>query len=243
MIDTEAFERAVSEACNSVLGGIGTYNEKTQHRALKYYLEPDSDYHEVAIDSFVADVFRDGHIFEIQTSGFKALCSKLEVFLSKYKVTVIYPVVASKTIYWTDKTTGEVTAGNRVSRSKAKFKLFSELVHINEYISHENLRIMVIETEAREYRMLDGRGADKKIKATKVDMIPTRILSATEINDIDDLKVFGGFIDGEEFDRDSIYKKLSLKGRNAANAFKALQLLHILEFDRNVGRKRIYVVK
>ena len=67
---------------------IGTFNERSQHRTLKFVLEENKAFHEVQIGPYVADICRDGHIYEIQTAGFKNLCSKLEYFCDKYSVLV-----------------------------------------------------------------------------------------------------------------------------------------------------------
>ena len=37
-------------------GGIGALSEKSIHAFLKRYIEPDTDYHEVALDGFFADI-------------------------------------------------------------------------------------------------------------------------------------------------------------------------------------------
>lgn len=49
---------------------IGTYKEKELHIILKKYFEPDSTYHEIKTNGFIADINRDGVITEIETSGF-----------------------------------------------------------------------------------------------------------------------------------------------------------------------------
>ena len=89
--------------------GIGTLGEKTLHAVVKLYIEPDEDYHEVPLEGYVADIFREGKIFEIQTANFNVLRNKLKAFLPLYKVTIVYPVAASKWIRWMDKETGEIT--------------------------------------------------------------------------------------------------------------------------------------
>ena len=37
-------------------GGIGTYNEKTLHAVLKNFFEPDSAYHEIPVNNYIADI-------------------------------------------------------------------------------------------------------------------------------------------------------------------------------------------
>ena len=47
--------------------GIGTLGEKTVHAVLKDYFEPNSEYQEIKVDGYFADIARKGEIFEIQT--------------------------------------------------------------------------------------------------------------------------------------------------------------------------------
>ena len=86
-IDQKLFE----EACHKMIGlqkgqnGIGTLQEKTIHSVLKYYYAPNPMYHEIRIDSYVADICVDGEIFEIQTRNFNTMRSKLDTFLANHK--------------------------------------------------------------------------------------------------------------------------------------------------------------
>ena len=72
MPDEKAFEAAKKK----IIGvdrqrfSIGTYGEKTVHAILKNYYEPDEDHQEIPIDNYVADIYRDGQIIEIQTRQF-----------------------------------------------------------------------------------------------------------------------------------------------------------------------------
>ena len=63
--------------------GIGTLSEKSIHRILKKFYEPDSDYYETALDGYVADIYKEGMVYEIQTANFKKMRDKLSVFLPR----------------------------------------------------------------------------------------------------------------------------------------------------------------
>ena len=93
--------------------GIGTMAEKRMHKALKRYICPDESCHEVRIKpdgtastedrekaesgrgGYIADIYKDGEIFEIQTAGFYPLKKKIEFYLKNtdFKVTVVHPLV------------------------------------------------------------------------------------------------------------------------------------------------------
>lgn len=53
-----------------IKAGVGTLSEKYLHALLKRYFEPDTDYHEVGIDRFTADICRDMQIIEIPNPRF-----------------------------------------------------------------------------------------------------------------------------------------------------------------------------
>ena len=99
-----ACEKAVKKEHS--LKGIGTLKEKTLHAVLKNFYEPDTSCQEVKIDKFVADIQRDGEVIEIQTRNFNSMRKKLDKFLELYPVTIVYPIVYTKRLYWIDETTG-----------------------------------------------------------------------------------------------------------------------------------------
>ena len=228
---------------DDLLHRIGTYNERSQHRTLKFVLEEDKSFHEVQIGPYVADICRDGQIYEIQTAGFKNLCSKLKFFSEEYAVTVVYPAAAVKTIVWVDPVSGELSYGNRVKRNAAKYKLLAELIHIHEFLDKEQVKILIFETEVLDYRILDGRGPNKKIKATKSDIVPIDVISVTEINEARDIRELLKFDENKEYTRSDIGKTTQLKGRNLSCAIKALVLLGILDKYKTEKNKVLYKLR
>ncbi len=215
--------------------------ERSQHRVLKFFFEPDAAFHEIPIRSYIADICKDDQIYEIQTSGFGHLTSKLEDFLTDHKVSVIYPAKTVKTVVWTDTKTGDITIGRKFRKSSVKFKLLSELIYIKQFIGRDNFSIIVAETEVNDMRLLDGRGAERKIKATKVDSIPTGVLSLTEIKTTEDIKRFAQLEDDVHYTRAELQKKFQLKGRSFSVALKALVLIGIIKEHSREGRRIIYI--
>ena len=111
MPDKEAFEQAKKK----VIGvdrqriGIGTLSEKTVHAILKNYYEPDEDRQEIPIDNYVADIYSEGEIIEIQTRQFNKMRDKLDAFLPQFPVTIVYPIPREKWIIWIDEESGELS--------------------------------------------------------------------------------------------------------------------------------------
>lgn len=83
-------KRAFETAKRKIIGvdrqrfGIGTLSEKTVHAILKNYYEPDEDRHEIPIQNYVADIYAEGEIIEIQTRQFDKMRGKLGAFLPLY---------------------------------------------------------------------------------------------------------------------------------------------------------------
>ncbi len=234
-----ARELAAAVDSEDLLHRIGTYNERSQHRTLKFIIEEDKSFHEVPVGAYIADICRDGHIYEIQTVGFKNLVSKLNCFTVDHKVTVVYPAAVAKTVVWIDPSSGETSPGKRFSRRSAKYKLFAELIYIYEFLKNEQIDIMLIETEVNDYRLLDGRGPDRKIKATKSDVVPVDVLKITEIRSTRDLLEIVPLEAGKEYTREEIGKNLQLEGRNLSAAIKTMILLELIEKIKG-DKNRVY---
>ena len=110
--------------------GIGTYGEKTVHAILKNYYEPDEDRQEIPIENYVADIYTNGEIIEIQTRQFNRMRDKLTVFLPLYPVTIVYPIPREKWLIWIDEETGEMTSRRKSPAKGNLYLVFKELYKI-----------------------------------------------------------------------------------------------------------------
>ena len=218
---------------------IGTYKEKSQHLFLKHFYEPDASYHEVPFEGYIADILNDEGITEIQTAGFRALHDKLTVFLPLHRVTVVYPVQSKAKVIWTDTETGESAEGRLISYPKAQYRLFSELLSICDYLKDEKLSIHVVCMSVTNRKALDGYGADRKKKATKLDSVPEEILDIQVLESFEDIKAFFPFNSGERITASDISKKLGLK-RMAL--WRAIKFLTASEIIKATDKKRNAVV-
>lgn len=176
-VDFDLFD----SACKKIVGkeqglnGIGTLSEKTVHAVLKYYYAPREDYHEIKIGSFVADICREGEIYEIQSKSFHLMRRKLDCFLKEHDVTIVYPVPLVKYIRWVDVDTGEVSPRKKSPLHGKLYDIVPELYAIKNYLKEDNLHFILCFIEMEEYKLLDGYSANRKKGATKSDRIPTAI--------------------------------------------------------------------
>lgn len=175
---------------NRERSGIGTLGEKTLHALLKNYMEPDETKQEIRVGTYYADIFDGEQIIEIQTRQFNKLRNKLQVFLQDYPVTVVYPVLGKKWLYWLDKESGEVSQGRVSPRKGSVYEVCVELYKIKEYLKYPNFHLRVLVLEAEEYRYLDGWSKDKKKGSSKYDKVPTKLLDEVCIDSLQDYMHF-----------------------------------------------------
>lgn len=187
-MNKEQFESAK----NKIIGikrnrnGIGTLSEKTVHAILKNYYEPDEDYHEIPVNGYVADIYRDGNIIEIQNANFNKLRNKLDVFLNDYQVTVVYPMPYIKWLSWLDEETGYIGPKRKSPKKGNPYEAFYQLYKIKSYLTNPNIRIKIIMMNMEEIRLLNGWSKDKKKGSSRFDRIPTEIVEEIDLYSLED---------------------------------------------------------
>lgn len=187
-MNKEQFETAK----NKIIGiqreriGIGTLSEKTVHAILKNYFEPNEDYHEIPINGYVADIYRDGRIIEIQTANFNKLRNKLDIFLNDYEVTVVYPMPYIKWLSWLDEETGQLSNKRKSPKKGNSYEAFYQLYKIKSYLKNPNIRIKILMIDMEEIRLLNGWSRDKKRGSVRFDRIPTELVSEIDLCSIED---------------------------------------------------------
>ena len=205
MLDQKAFEDAKKRiiGVDSQRLGIGTLTEKTMHAILKNYYEPDEDKQEIPIENYVADIYTDGEIMEIQTRQLNKLRGKLAVFLPLYPVTVVYPIPREKWLIWIDEKSGELSNKRKSPVKGNPYLAFPELYKIKMFLKDPNLRLRLVLLDIEEYRLLNGWSRDKKRGSSRFDRIPISLEEEVEINCLRDYMQFvpheleGSFTSGE----------------------------------------------
>lgn len=183
MPDRKAFEAARKK----VIGvdrqrlGIGTLSEKTVHAILKNYYEPDEDRQEIPIEKYVADIYANGEIIEIQTRQFNKMRNKLTAFLPLYPVTIVYPIPYEKWIIWVDEETGELSRKRKSPVRGNPYIAFVELYKIKMFLKDPNLSLRLVLMNVEEYKLLNGWSRDKKRGASRYDRIPVELVQEIEI--------------------------------------------------------------
>lgn len=240
-------EKRFSYACACALtaertSGIGTLCEKALHATLKFYIDPDPTHHEIRIGRSIADVYNDEGIFEIQTRSFNALRKKLEVFLEKDGVTIVYPIPAEKHLIWLDKTTGNATAPRRSPKRGSVYDAFLELYKLGGLLVHPRLRVLILMIDMDEYRFLDGWSKDGKRGSTRFERIPKAIKSACMFENAADYAALLPSELSDEFTSRELALSLKLRLNRAQNMLTVLSKVGAVRCIGRRGRLKLWSV-
>lgn len=241
-MDIQQFEWAKEYSQQDVSNhkGIGTFKERSLHAILKYYLEPDHNYHEIKTSGFVADIRREDKIIEIQTRQFAKLRKKLACFLESYQVKIVYPISHIKYLSWIDIETGEMSAKRKSPKRGSVYQAFFELYALKDLLHHPNLSFCVMLIDMEEYKLLNGWSYDKKRGAYRKDRVPIKLIEEIHIDQLQDYeklipKTLDSLFTSKDFKE---HTKLSL--RSAQMALNVLYVLGLVERVDKQGNAYVY---
>ena len=245
-------EIAAGELCGE---GIGTYSEKRLHKTLKSFFCDDPECHEVRIKpngdiggrgesgkgGYIADIFRDGEIIEIQTGSLYALKSKIRFYLEEtdYIVTVVHPLAGIKYLSWIDTESGSVMSRRRSPKKKGLADAIPELYWLSDMLGNERLHFCFPILELDEYRLLDGWSRDKKRGSNRFELIPVELIDMECLAARDVRSLFPEGISGEFTSKD--FSRLTgFKGRKLYNTITLFCKVGVIERGEKRGRSYIY---
>jgi len=242
-------ENRFEDAKNKIIGvdrqrlGIGTLGEKTVHAVLKNYYEPDKERQEIPIGSYVADIYANNEIIEIQTGQFNRIRDKLEAFLPLYKVTIVYPIPKEKWLIWVDHESGELTRKRKSPKRGNPYMAFGELYKIKTFIRNPNLRFKLVFVDIEEYRLLNGWSRDRKKGSTRYDRIPVRLVEEVDIERLEDYMQFIPYMTRKAFTVKDFAKAAHISSRLAQTAVHILHYVDVLQRVGKEGRSFLYLPK
>lgn len=242
--DQDIFAQACDQIINKerIRNGIGTLSEKTVHAVLKNFYEPDPSHQEIPVGKFVADILRDDEIIEIQTRNMNALRRKLDYFLDIYPVTIVYPIVHTKWLYWIDETTGEISQKRKSPKTGSMYDAFYELYKIKPYLNHPDLQLCLPLIDVEEYRLLNGWSRDRKKGSTRYDRIPKALVDEFFIGSPQEYACMIPEGLPDEFSVKDFAKHSRLAPRYAQTAIQVLKHVGVIEHVRTEGRAYIYQI-
>ena len=223
--------------------GIGTLSEKSLHKILKLYIEPDTDKHEVGYMGSIVDIKNDLGIYEVQTRGYDKLLPKLRHILQDSRISVVCPLAAEKYMRWLDPATGEMSERRKSPKRENVYDAFRMLFGIRELITHPNLRIRLVYMQVEDFRALDGWDKTKKRGSNRIERIPTRIICEEELCSVSD------YLDklptelGAEFTAPEFSRAIKRRPRYAFYVLKLLQATGAVSEVGKRGRAVLYRIK
>ena len=245
MVDKEKFYRAKEKVIgiNRDRHGIGTLREKTVHAVLKNYYEENEDRHEIPIKNFVADIYNEKGIIEIQTAQFNKMREKLKCFLREYNVTVVYPVPRNKYLVWIDRETGEQTSKRKSPVTGNPYFIFPELYKIKAYLLEDNIHFKVVLIDVLEFHILNKSPKRRKKSGGKYDRLPIDMADEVTIDRREDYMQFIPYSLGDSFTSKEFAREAHI---NISLARITLNILyHVGAVDKigKDGNNIIYEVK
>lgn len=233
-------------ACQKVVGqtlepaGIGTLKEKTIHAVLKNYYAPNPKHQEQRIDGYVADIFKDGEIIEIQSRHFNTMRQKLETFLAHYEVTIVFPIAATKWLCWIDEDTGEIVSKRKSPKRGSLYAIIPELYRIKTFLPNPNLHFILCFLDVEEYRLLNGWNATKKRGSTRHDGIPKALVQEVRLETLADYYCFLPETLPVLFTSKDLQKAVNIPAGHASTLLHILHYIGIIERIGKQGRAYLY---
>lgn len=240
-VDADRFFASLERAKAREKGGIGTQNEKLLHATLKDYFAFEGSVAEYEVEGFVADLMTEEGIVEIQTGNFSYLRKKLPALLEKHSVTVVYPLMRQKTLYWIDPQSGELSPG-RKSPKKGKYcHVPGQIYPLMDLAGHVNLHLVIFLYDGAEYKRADGWSKDGKRGSHRVERVPEAPVDLLLLSAPYD---YGALLPENcpaVFDAADYSRRTSLRGRRLSGALKLLLKTGVLSREKQ-GRSYLYTV-
>jgi hypothetical protein len=222
---------------------IGTNNESSLHRTLKFeYAGPDGKTEETA-GEFVADGKRaDGEYIEVQTGSFGPLKKKVKELALKNKVRIIHPIAQKKTIEVYKPGKKGVLLYRRKSPLKGTlWNLFDALMYAPELPLLRGVSVEAVMVDVIEKRVKDGKGSWRRRGISIKDRALTSWHESVHFKKPADYLRFVPFKKKEEFTTSSLSQRAGINIETAQKALYALTKMKVVKRTGKKGNSWIYM--
>ena len=179
-------------------------------------------------------------IFEIQTRHFYLLKKKLQAFLQVSPVTIVYPVVHRKTLRWVDPVDGSVSKARRSGKVDFGHRVLAELESLGDLFPHEGLSVKLALLDVEEYKLLNGFGKDRKVRASRSDGFPQELTAEVDLRCPGDYAYFLPETLPAEFTSADYAACCCIPRDLAQTCLRVLTALGVLERTGTSGRSYVY---
>ena len=218
---------------------IGTLAEKGLHADIKDFLVRPGDEIEKPVEGFVADIFRDGQIIEVQTGNFAAIRRKLSHLLGYYPVHLVHPIAAERIVVRQDGA-GRELSRRRSPKTGRPIDIFEELVYIRDLAMHPNLTFEILMTREEVIRRQDPR----RRRWHGWYIHDRRLVEVLESITLASYRDFRGLLPANldiPFTNGELAKALGCRHRQAGNITYTMRRMGILREVGKRGRSILYV--
>jgi len=218
---------------------IGTENESSLHRELKFRYAGQDGETEAEVAGFVADgINAKGEYIEIQTGSFGPL--KKKALALQGKLRVVYPVIITKYIEVFNK------RGRRLYRRKSPRKgspwdLFNVLVYAPDLPLIPGLVIELALVDAAEQRVRDGKGSWRRKGVSIRDRHILALHDTITLKKPADYNRFIPFKKKEPFTSALLAQKAGIRVDMARKALYVLAKLGIIKKTGKQGNTVVYM--
>ena len=249
--DLSRFEEICSSLftpLSSESASIGTYNEKRTHRAIKRFITEDESCFEIKVGASVADVYKDGTVYEIQTGSFFPLTKKIAAYLAagESEIRVIYPVITKRRIVRVDAETGEILRSRLSSAKGSPADILPELIYLSDHLNNPRLCFDIYMISAEEHRYSDIIHRYRKSGKRDSELFPISLEGIFSLETTDD---FASLLPRElaeskkSFTAAEFIKLSSLRGRRAYLALGALCAANVLKKEKSGRSAAVFSVR
>lgn len=154
--------------------------ETSLHRELKLTYAGRKAQFEVPLGDYRVDAIVCGRLIEIQHGPLGAIRDKIRALLAAdYRVTIVKPIVATKTLVKQTARGGEVVQRRLSPKRGRLLDLFDELVHFTNVFPHRRLTIEVLLVEIEELRY-PGHGRRRRWRENDHEVEDQRLVNVLE---------------------------------------------------------------
>ena len=220
------------------MSGIGTLSERTLHRAVKEYLEPDVRCQEVPVAGIVADLFRDGEVIEVQTGSVTPLVKKL-LGLPPMPVTIVLPIIREKRICTVDEN-GVLLRCRKSPKRGTVYDCYYQLPRLLPLLGREKLTLRLLLLDADEYRTEAPNARVGRRDCRRLDRVPTAFGEELELAFPTELGALLPPGLPDPFTREELRKLTRLSVRGMSGGLSALMKLGAVRPAGKDGRRTLY---
>ncbi len=217
------------------------YAEKRLHRILKNFISEDAGTQEISVGKYTADVLLGNEITEIQTKSLRPLLAKLTYYLEQtdYRVTVVHPIFAQKTLIRAERETGEVLSCKKSPKKGSALNGLAELYWLSSLLPNDRLMVRLLLLRADEVRYSE-RVRYRKTGAYDSELFPRELLDEIVLGGREDYRIFlpEGLAD---FTAAEYAKWSKLRGRNVYSALNTLCAVGLLRREQEEKKYRYFV--